>query len=466
MDYGQAFFLYTAAIKVMDVLTVLGVWYGCWYLRFYSAWFPVTKGIPDFETYSSISLPLVAVFSAVFHVVGAYRRDRIHFGFRPVKKVIEGCILGTLVFISTIYFRGEFYYSRLYLIIFLAVLIPTVLLERILLHLGWDFFERSFVKRIRILLLGSGELLQMYYSAIQNRRPYPIDWIGRLGPKITEGPLTQLAHLGGEERLENLVRNAEMDLLVISYPTDNPGNYRQVLQSVSNELVAVKVLPDFGKYNTFTYSADEECGIPLLHFNQTPVGATDRALKRVEDALGSLIFLIVCSPLYLLIAGLIKLTSKGPIFYSQERMGADGKLFTLYKFRSMRTDAESKTGAVWAVEGDDRTTPLGRWLRKTSLDELPQFYNVLKGDMSLVGPRPERPVFVSQFRKEIPKYMLRHRMKSGITGWAQVNGWRGNTSLEERIKHDLFYIGHWSHFFDFKILCLTVVKGFVNRHAY
>jgi len=466
MEYGQVFFLYIAAVKVMDVLTVLGVWYGCWYLRFSSTLFPVTKGIPDFETYSSISLPLVAVFSAVLHMVGAYRRDRIHFGFRSVKKVLEGCIMGTLVFISTIYFRGEFYYSRLYLVIFLILLVPAVLVERAMLQVAWTLLERSGIRKIRILLLGSGDLLQMYYAAVHNRRPYPIDWVGRLGPKVNEGPLTEIAHLGDEERLSKILEAGGIDLLVISYPTDNPGHYRNILQSVSNELVSIKVLPDFGKYNTFTYSADEECGIPLLHFNQTPAGSTDRALKRVEDVLGSLVFLILFSPVYLIIALLIKITSKGPVFYSQERMGADGKIFTLYKFRSMRLDAESKTGAVWAIEGDDRTTPLGRWLRKTSLDELPQFYNVLRGDMSLVGPRPERPVFVNQFRRDIPKYMLRHRMRSGITGWAQVNGWRGNTSLEERIKHDLFYIGHWSHFFDFKILCLTVVKGFVNRHAY
>jgi putative colanic acid biosynthesis UDP-glucose lipid carrier transferase len=141
-------------------------------------------------------------------------------------------------------------------------------------------------------------------------------------------------------------------------------------------------------------------------------------------------------------------------------------VFTIYKYRSMRIDAEIRTGAVWATEEDPRTTPLGRFLRRTSLDELPQFWNVLLGDMSLVGPRPERPVFVDQFRREVPKYMLRHRMKSGITGWAQVNGWRGNTSIDERIKYDLYYIGHWSHLFDVKIMCLTIFKGFINRNAY
>jgi Undecaprenyl-phosphate glucose phosphotransferase len=465
MDYSQAFFLYIATVKLCDVLTVLGVWYGCWYLRFTSDWFPIPKGIPEFTQYSHTSLALALVFSAVFHVVGAYRRDRIHFGFRAIKKLVQGSILGTLVFISTLYFSQHPGFSRLYLIIFSVLVIFALVSERIFLQGLWSLFEALAVRRIRTLLIGTGNLLEMYWSKINQRQPYPIQWIGRLGEK-SGAPFPGVPYLGTEERLTELLDTERVDLIVVSYSPESHARYGKILEEVSKELVAVKVLPDFGAYSTFTYSADHECGIPLLHFNQPPVGATDRAMKRLVDIVGSLSFLALFSPLYLAIAALIKLTSRGPIFYSQERMGADGKLFTLYKYRSMRIDAERDTGAVWAVPNDSRTTPIGKWLRRTSLDEFPQFFNVLKGDMSLVGPRPERPVFVRQFRKEIPKYMLRHKMKSGITGWAQVNGWRGNTSIEERIKHDLYYIGHWSHYFDLKILCLTVMKGFINRHAY
>ena len=171
-------------------------------------------------------------------------------------------------------------------------------------------------------------------------------------------------------------------------------------------------------------------------------------------------------PVMITIAVLIKLTSKGPLFYGQERMGLDGQLFQMYKFRSMRTDAEVQSGAVWAKKDDDRVTAIGKIIRKTSLDELPQFFNVLKGDMSCVGPRPERPVFVEKFKKEIPGYMLRHKVKAGVTGWAQINGFRGNTSLEGRIEHDLYYITHWSLGFDLKIMFLTVFKGFISPNAY
>jgi exopolysaccharide biosynthesis polyprenyl glycosylphosphotransferase len=167
-----------------------------------------------------------------------------------------------------------------------------------------------------------------------------------------------------------------------------------------------------------------------------------------------------------LIAIAVKLTSPGPVLYAQERMGLDGRTFKMFKFRSMRIDAEAKSGAVWAQAGDDRRTVMGAFLRSTSIDELPQFWNVFRGDMSLVGPRPERPVFVSQFRGEIPHYMLRHKVKAGITGWAQVNGWRGNTSLDRRIECDLFYIRNWSYALDWKILFLTLWKGFINKNAY
>jgi exopolysaccharide biosynthesis polyprenyl glycosylphosphotransferase len=188
--------------------------------------------------------------------------------------------------------------------------------------------------------------------------------------------------------------------------------------------------------------------------------------KRLTDIVVSAIALIILAPVLFVIALAVRLTSKGPIFYGQERMGLDGRTFKMLKFRSMRQDAESSTGAVWAQPGDDRRTPIGAFLRATSLDELPQFWNVLRGDMSLVGPRPERPVFVHQFRKDIPHYMLRHKVKAGITGWAQVNGWRGNTSLDRRIECDLYYIRNWSYGMDWKILFLTLWKGFVNKNAY
>jgi exopolysaccharide biosynthesis polyprenyl glycosylphosphotransferase len=450
---AQSIFLYTTALKVADAATALGVWYLCWGLRFHTSWFPVTKGLPEFALYTRVSLPLVLVVSLMLHVVGAYRSDRIQFGFRALKKVLEASVLGTLVFVATCYFLGERDYSRVFLALYAALLALGLVAERFVFHLGWRLWLARGVRRIRILLVGSGDLLTMYIEKLKRRQPYPIEWVGHLS-------------IGEEEQLGKMLVETAPDQVIVSYPEHASANYGRILERLSDELVDVRVLPDFGKYSTFTYTAQDECGIPLLAFNQIAVGSSDRAFKRLGDVVGALFFLIFFSPGYLIIALAVKLTSKGPVFFSQERVGADGTRFQIYKFRTMRTDAEKTTGPVWAVKNDSRTTGLGKWLRRTSLDETPQFWNVLRGDMSLVGPRPERPEFVEQFRREIPKYMLRHKMKSGITGWAQINGWRGNTSLNERIKHDLYYIGHWSHLFDVKILCLTLIRGFVNRHAY
>ena len=207
-------------------------------------------------------------------------------------------------------------------------------------------------------------------------------------------------------------------------------------------------------------------GLPIINLTESPLYGWNIVFKRATDMVISFLAIIITSPLMILIALFIKLESRGPVFFVQERVGLDRKVFNMYKFRSMKIDAESLSGPVWAIEDDTRRTRLGALLRKVSLDELPQFFNVLTGDMSMVGPRPERSVFVEDFKKSVPHYMLRLKMKAGITGWAQVNGWRGNTSLEKRIEHDLFYIKHWSLLFDIKILMKTLWNGLINRHAY
>jgi putative colanic acid biosynthesis UDP-glucose lipid carrier transferase len=213
-------------------------------------------------------------------------------------------------------------------------------------------------------------------------------------------------------------------------------------------------------------SLNTVAGIPTLDFSVSPLHGINRYIKEVEDRLLALILLLLISPLMLFLALGVKLSSRGPVFYRQERVGWNNRSFTMLKFRSMPVDAEAKTGAVWAKPGENRATPFGAFLRKTSLDELPQLINVLRGDMSLVGPRPERPDFVEVFKDQVPNYMKKHMVKAGITGWAQVNGWRGDTDLNRRIEHDLYYIQHWSLWFDLEIAFRTVLTGFINKNAY
>ena len=234
-----------------------------------------------------------------------------------------------------------------------------------------------------------------------------------------------------------------------------------VVEVASRECINVHVVPDLLQFIALRARLEDLDGLPLISINDVPLRGLNNVLKRLVDLVLSAAVVFIGAIPSLIIAGLIRLSSPGPAFYRQVRMGLDGKAFTVYKFRSMPVDAEDASGPVWAREDDPRATAVGRWLRRHDVDELPQFWNVLKGDMSIVGPRPERPFFVEQFKHRIPQYMLRHKVKAGITGWAQVNGWRGNTSLEKRIEFDLYYIGNWSLSLDFKIMWLTLMR---DRH--
>jgi Undecaprenyl-phosphate glucose phosphotransferase len=240
----------------------------------------------------------------------------------------------------------------------------------------------------------------------------------------------------------------------------------QLLQVVGREMIDVKVVPDVLQVIALRARLEDLDGIPIINVNDVPLQGFNSFIKRTLDIAISGAALVAFSIPLGIFALIIRRTSPGPVFYRQERMGLDGKQFTIYKFRSMYEDAEAETGPVWARDDDPRCTPVGRLLRRTSVDELPQLWNVLRGDMSLVGPRPERPYFVDQFKQRIPQYMLRHKVRAGLTGWAQVNGWRGNTSIEKRIEYDLYYIENWSVALDIKIMWLTLLKGFFQRHAY
>jgi Undecaprenyl-phosphate glucose phosphotransferase len=235
---------------------------------------------------------------------------------------------------------------------------------------------------------------------------------------------------------------------------------------IGREMIDVKVVPDLLQVIALRARLEDLDGIPIVNINDVPLQGFNAFVKRALDVVLSATALLVLAIPFGLVALLIRRTSPGAIFYRQERMGLDGKPFTIYKFRSMYQDAENETGPIWARDNDPRCTPVGRLLRRTNVDELPQLWNVLRGDMSLVGPRPERPYFVDQFKQRIPQYMLRHKVRAGLTGWAQVNGWRGNTSIEKRIEYDLYYIENWSVALDIKIMWLTVLKGFFHKHAY
>lgn len=319
----------------------------------------------------------------------------------------------------------------------------------------------------RVLAVGEGRTMESLISRLDTYPELGLRVVGMVTDESS--PVSAVCGkrvIGHFDDIAELIGTTGADEVVISLPPEQTPKLDRLLELLKDQTLDIRLIPDVHRYVTLGCQVDEFEGTPIVRINDSPLVGFGATAKRVTDVVLSAVALVVLFPLLFLIGLLVKLDSPGPIIYAQERLGLHGRPFRMLKFRSMRADAESKTGAVWCTPADDRRTALGTFLRKTSLDELPQLWNVLCGDMSLVGPRPERPVFVDQFRKEIPNYMLRHKVQAGITGWAQVNGWRGNTSLNARIECDLFYIRNWSYLLDLKILLLTIWKGFINKNAY
>lgn len=281
--------------------------------------------------------------------------------------------------------------------------------------------------------------------------------IKSLHPEIITGKI--------KESFDYIASN-RADQVWIAMPISKVKQIQVILKGLSHSTADIRLVPDIFGFQLINQSVSTVAGLPVVNLSLTPMDGANRYIKALEDKLLAALILLSISPLLAILAIGVKLTSRGPIFYRQERVSWYGKSFYMYKFRSMPVNVETNSGAVWAKAGENRATPFGAFLRKTSLDELPQFWNVLKGDMSIVGPRPERPVFVEKFKDEIPGYMQKHKVKAGITGWAQVHGWRGDTDLATRIEHDLHYIENWSLWLDIKIIFMTIFKGFINKNAY
>ena len=273
--------------------------------------------------------------------------------------------------------------------------------------------------------------------------------------------------IGKTGELEAILELNTLDEIAITLGLREYGKLEKIVAACEKSGVHTKFIPDYNNMiPTLPYMEDLQ-GLPVIHIRHVPLTSlTNATMKRIIDIFGALVAIVLFSPIMLGTAAAVKLTSRGPVIFSQERVGLHNKPFKMYKFRSMEVQAPSQEKSKWTTPGDPRVTPVGKFIRKTSIDEMPQFYNILIGDMSLVGPRPERPLFVEKFKEEIPRYMIKHQVRPGLTGWAQVNGYRGDTSITKRIEHDLYYIENWSLGFDFKIMFLTIFKGFINKNAY
>lgn len=438
------------------------------YLRFYSPLteiFPVTKGFPSLANYLYFSLFLAAVMIFLFASFHSYRSRFFSTFSQDIPVVVKTAFLGILLAMSGAFLYREFSYSRL---VFALIFINSnifLLSGRFLFHRLKRRFLRKGFSTLRVCLVGSAENLPRVYQRLTADRNYNFEIVGYAAEKrIEELPLPRL---GAVADLAGLAAGEQAhDAWIIAFDQREHEKIWPVMKAAEGKNIELFYVPDILDILTHSFRTLEVGGIPLLQLKAFVLSGWQGFIKRTFDIAVAGFSLVALSPLFLLIAVAIKLTSPGPVFYRQKRLSLDGREFTMLKFRSMRADAEAKTGPVWAAKDDPRTTSIGKLLRRSSLDELPQLVNVLKGEMSIVGPRPERPHFVEQFREDVPQYLERHRVRCGMTGWAQVNGLRGQSPIAERTRYDLYYVEHWSLWFDVKIILLTFMEIVRGENAY
>jgi Undecaprenyl-phosphate glucose phosphotransferase len=458
---------------LVDLTAIAVAWVVTFFFRFYT-FFPVSKGIPDPTRYLKLLPFIMGIYLIVFSLSGLYRRTGNHrSAFVEGLDIIQSSLIGTLAFVAFSYFYDEYRYSRLVVIIF-STLQPTLMIGgRSVVRKALRYYRRKSDPR-KLLIIGSGDALRHafeipFHNELQKTVLYGIMPIGNPEQMIA-------ARKEADDRNYTVIVEPvdwtdffsanSIDSVVLALPHSEYGFLDTSLEVIANQVADIKVLPDLARFTRFSPGIELVDGVPVISIHESPLAGWGSVGKRILDIVGASAGLLLFSPIMILTSIIVRTTSRGPILYAQDRMGLDGKTFRIYKFRSMPVDAERSTGAVWATADDNRPTKIGAIMRKTNIDELPQFFNVLRGDMSLVGPRPERPIFVDKFRRVVPGYMLRHKVKAGMTGWAQIKGWRGNTSIERRIECDLYYIQNWSIWLDFKILLLTILKSFMDKNAY
>jgi len=463
--------LFAISLVVLDVLAIALAFYLAYRLRLWIKWPTPPLNIGPFHNYIGMMIIQVLAMLTVFFFYRLYHRPRALSSIDELYSLFGAVSVGTIVAIalSSLIFKNsalELDYSR-GMILYAWFL--TIVLDGAG-RLAHAWVQRSLQTRglggSRVLIVGTGEVGQMILQKIRYLPGLGYEVIGFVDDRNSSETVMGVPVLGRVDDLPSLIDKHSIDEVIIALPE---GSHEEILTIISlceRGKVSIKVYPDVFQIMAAQVSIGDLGGLPLLTVRDIALRGWRLTLKRAMDLIGSAIGLVMFSPLMMLVAFLIKLESPGPVFYVQERMGLDAKPFWMIKFRSMREDAEAETGPVWATKDDPRRTRLGAFIRRFSIDELPQLINVLLGEMSLVGPRPERPVFVEQFKRSIPRYMDRHREKAGITGWAQVNGLRGDTSIAERTKYDLWYIENWSLLLDLKIILKTIFNVFTSKNAY
>lgn len=405
-------------------------------------------GVLPAKTYFSALFLIIPGYLLLYSIFQLYMPRRVKSYRKELMDIIRANGIGFMIFILVLYFIKQEHFSRQMLCIFFFINISLEFASRYLIRTILWKMRKQGLNQKHILMIGESQMAEQYMDRLRENPKW--------GYQV-------FAHLKDEEKLERILEGNELDEVVIALRAEDYGKLERIVDVCEKAGVHTKMIPDFGNViSTRPYIEDVQ-GIPVIHVRRVPLNIMrNRAAKRAVDLIGATVAIILFSPVMLLTVLVVALTEEGSVIYRQERVGLHNQVFYMYKFRSMIMQDEEKEKAEWSTRNDPRITPVGKLIRRTSIDELPQLFNVLKGEMSLVGPRPERPQFVQKFRDEIPRYMVKHQVRPGMTGWAQINGYRGNTSIEKRIEYDLYYIENWTMVFDMKILILTIFKGFFD----
>ena len=426
------------------------------------------KGMLPVEIYMSVLVFLVPGFLLLYNIFNLYTPKRVQGRRLEASNIFMANMLGLLTFMFALYLVNEPDFSRQMTFMFIGINIVLTVIERNMVRIMLMNIRSRGMNLKHMVLVGYSSAARSFIDRVMANPQWGYHINGILDDSVRIGTEYKgVQVIGSTAELSMLLEHNMQDEIAITLGLNEYYKLQSIVAACEKSGVHTKFIPDYGNIIPSRPYTEDLLGLPVVNIRHVPLSDTfNMAVKRTMDIVVSLAAIILFSPVMLITAVLIKTTSRGPLIFSQERVGLHNQPFRMYKFRSMKVQTEEKEKAGWTVPGDPRVTRVGRFIRKTSIDELPQLFNVLKGDMSLVGPRPERPQYVEKFREEIPRYMVKHQVRPGMTGWAQINGYRGNTSIRKRIECDIYYIENWTVGLDIKILFLTVFKGFINKNAY
>ena len=458
---------------LLDILVTVVAYALAWFIVISGKVLPLDEGVLKPQVYFMALIFIVPIYLILYASFHLYVPKRIQGRRSELANICKANVIGLMLFTFVLFGLRRFvshlsYFSTKMILAFFAANIILLEAERISIRIFLRSLRTNGYNQKHVLLIGYSRAAEGFIDRVSVNPEWGYHVQGILDDHRPAGfAYKKVQVLGPTNHLEDFLASNTLDEIAITLSIKEYSNLEQIVAACEKSGVHTKFIPDYNNIiPTIPYMEDLQ-GLPVIHIRHVPLtGVFNATMKRIVDLAGALFGLIVFSPLMLVTALLIKITSPGPVLFSQERIGLHNRPFKMYKFRSMEVQDPGRERSQWTTPHDPRVTPVGRFIRKTSIDEMPQFFNVLIGDMSLVGPRPERPLFVEKFKEAIPRYMIKHQVRPGLTGWAQVNGYRGDTSITKRIEHDLYYIENWSLGFDFKIMFLTVFKGFINKNAY